>query len=199
LCATDDGRLSGRRPGGRCVQRGLFSLPNMFRRFFAEGRLQSGLRADVRQEAGSAARMPRSFAADAFSGMAGLLTGVSLIGTLAMPLLVWAMAAGFVGDGRFDLAVDLAGSPSAISGFISLFRPAVRHPERPWPLSPKAGAVPVLMNLVFIAAMLLAEPHGLGHGLTLAWTTPVTGLVQLACGRCMPAPHRVSPACAGRA
>ena len=44
----------------------------------------------------------------------------------------------------------------------------------------EAGFVPVLMNLVFIAAMLLALQMGWDMGLTLAWTVPVTGILQLA-------------------
>ncbi|MFN3577491.1 MAG: murein biosynthesis integral membrane protein MurJ, partial [Tabrizicola sp.] len=44
----------------------------------------------------------------------------------------------------------------------------------------EAGAVPVLMNLVFIAAMALAAQLGWDMGLTLAWTTPITGVAQLA-------------------
>jgi putative peptidoglycan lipid II flippase len=39
--------------------------------------------------------------------------------------------------------------------------------------------VPVLMNLIFIVAMLLADLAGWDMGLTLAWTTPVTGIIQL--------------------
>ena len=48
------------------------------------------------------------------------LRGWPLIGTLAMPLLVWAMAAGFVGDGRFDMAVDFGRITFCYVGFISL-------------------------------------------------------------------------------
>ena len=44
----------------------------------------------------------------------------------------------------------------------------------------EAGFVPVLMNLVFIAAMWLAAIAGWDMGLTLAWTVPVTGVAQLA-------------------
>jgi putative peptidoglycan lipid II flippase len=40
--------------------------------------------------------------------------------------------------------------------------------------------VPVLMNLVFIAAMMLAHYYGWDMGRTLAWTTPITGIAQLA-------------------
>ncbi len=44
----------------------------------------------------------------------------------------------------------------------------------------EASFVPVLMNLMFIAAMLLADRLGWDMGLTLAWTVPVTGIAQLA-------------------
>ncbi|MFM2389088.1 MAG: murein biosynthesis integral rane protein MurJ, partial [Pseudomonadota bacterium] len=44
----------------------------------------------------------------------------------------------------------------------------------------EAGFVPVLMNLIFIAAMLLAAWAGWDMGMTLAWTVPVTGIAQLA-------------------
>jgi hypothetical protein len=47
--------------------------------------------------------------------MSAVLLALVLIGTLAMPFLVWAMASGFVGDARFDLAVSMAASPLSIS------------------------------------------------------------------------------------
>ena len=39
--------------------------------------------------------MPQGFARDAFNGLAAMLIVFSVIGTLAMPWLVWAMASGF--------------------------------------------------------------------------------------------------------
>jgi putative peptidoglycan lipid II flippase len=44
----------------------------------------------------------------------------------------------------------------------------------------EASFVPVLMNLMFIAAMLMAARADWDIGLTLAWTVPVTGIAQLA-------------------
>ena len=154
-----------------------FSLPNMFRRFFAEGAFNQAFVPlyAKKLEAGEDAE---EFAQNAFSGMAGFLTIFSLIGTLAMPLLVWAMAAGFVGDGRFDMAVDFGRITFCYIGFISLFAllSGILNAHGHFA---EAGAVPVLMNLVFIAAMFLANRMGWDMGTTLAWTTPVTGLAQL--------------------
>ena len=154
-----------------------FSLPNMFRRFFAEGAFNQAfvpLYAKKLEGGGDA----EDFAQNAFSGMTAFLIVFSLIGTLAMPLLVWAMAAGFVGDGRFDMAVDFGRITFCYIGFISLFAllSGILNAHGHFA---EAGAVPVLMNLVFIAAMLLAARMGWDMGLTLAWTTPVTGIAQL--------------------
>lgn len=154
-----------------------FSLPNMFRRFFAEGAFNQAFVPlyAKKLEGGEDAE---DFAQNAFSGLAGFLVLFSLIGTLAMPLLVWAMASGFVGDGRFDMAVDFGRITFCYIGFISLFAllSGILNAHGHFA---EAGAVPVLMNLVFIAAMALAGWMGWDMGRTLAWTTPVTGLAQL--------------------
>lgn len=155
-----------------------FSLPNMFRRFFAEGAFNQAFVPlySKKLEAGADAE---EFAQNAFSGLTAFLILFTVIGTLAMPILVWAMAAGFVGDGRFDMAVDFGRITFCYIGFISLFAllSGILNAHGHFA---EAGAVPVLMNLVFIAAMFLANRMGWDMGTTLAWTTPVTGIAQLA-------------------
>ncbi|MGR3491267.1 MAG: lipid II flippase MurJ, partial [Shimia sp.] len=81
-----------------------FALPNMFRRFFAEGAFNMAFVPlfSKRLEAGEGAA---DFARDAFTALGSLLILFTLIAQLAMPALVVAMASGFVGDARFDLAV----------------------------------------------------------------------------------------------
>ena len=155
-----------------------FALPNMFRRFFAEGafnqafvpmyakKLESGEGAD-------------DFASDAFSGLTAILLIVSLVGTLAMPWLVWAMASGFVGDARFDLAVDYGRITFCYILFISLVALLSGVMNAHGRFS-EAGFVPILMNLIFIAAIGVAVYLGWDMGATLAWTVPVTGIAQLA-------------------
>jgi putative peptidoglycan lipid II flippase len=95
-----------------------------------------------------------------------------------MPWLVWAMAAGFVGDGRFDLAVDFGRITFCYIGFISLFAllSGILNAHGRFA---ESGFVPVLMNVVFIAAMLIAAQMDWDMGLTLAWTVPLTGIAQL--------------------
>lgn len=154
-----------------------FSLPNMFRRFFAEGafnqafvpiyakKLQSGEDAD-------------RFAADAFSGLTAVLLVLTLVGTLAMPWLVWAMASGFSGE-RFDLAVSFGRISFCYILFISLVALLSGVMNAHGRFS-EAGFVPILMNLIFIAAIGAAVWLGWDMGATLSWTVPVTGVAQLA-------------------
>ena len=155
-----------------------FSLPNMFRRFFAEGAFNMAFvpMFAKKLEGGEDAQ---SFARDAFNGLAAILIVFSVLGTLAMPWLVWAMASGFAGDARFDLAVTFGQITFSYILFISLVAllSGVLNAHGKFT---EAGFVPVLLNLIFIAAMLLALRQGWDMGLTLAWTTPVTGIAQLA-------------------
>lgn len=155
-----------------------FSLPNMFRRFFAEGAFNMAFvpMFSKKLQAGEDAT---GFARDAFNGLAAILIVFSVIGTFAMPWLVWAMASGFAGDARFDLAVLYGQIGFSYILFISLVAllSGVLNAHGHFT---EAGFVPVLMNLMFIAAMLLAVWLGWDMGLTLAWTVPITGVAQLA-------------------
>ena len=68
-----------------------FSLPNMFRRFFAEGAFNMAFvpMFSKRLEGGEDAE---SFAREAFSGLATILIALTLVAQVVMPWLVYAMA-----------------------------------------------------------------------------------------------------------
>lgn len=153
------------------------SLPNMFRRFFAEGAFNTAFvpmfskRLDDREAA-------QRFASEAFSGLFTIVTILSAVAMILMPGLVWLMASGFAGDERFALAVEygritfpyilLISLASMISGVLNANRRFTA-----------AAAAPVLLNLLFIVAMGLGRWQGWDLGLTLAWATPLTGISQL--------------------
>ncbi|MGO4908558.1 murein biosynthesis integral membrane protein MurJ [Pseudorhodobacter sp. W20_MBD10_FR17] len=155
-----------------------FSLPNMFRRFFAEGAFNMAF-VPLFAKKLEAGDDPHGFARDAFSALGAILIVFTIIGTIAMPALVWAMASGFVGDARFDLAVEYGRISFVYILFISLVAllsgvlTTLGH-------FTEASFVPVLLNLIFIAAMLIAGYMGWDMGITLAWTVPVTGVAQFA-------------------
>lgn len=155
-----------------------FTLPNMFRRFFAEGAFNTAFVPMFarRLEAGES---PRQFAEEAFAGLATVVLVFSIIATIAMPWLVFAQAAGFAGDERFDLAVVYGRICFPYILFISLTA-LLSGVLNAGGRFVAAAAAPVLMNIVLIAAMLLAQWQGWDMGLAMAWSTPVSGIAQLA-------------------
>ena len=80
-----------------------FSLPNMFRRFFAEGAFNMAF-VPIFAKKLEAGDDPAGFARRAASGLAGVLVVLVVLAHLAMPWLVLAMASGFAGDERLALA-----------------------------------------------------------------------------------------------
>ena len=153
------------------------ALPNMFRRFFAEGAFNTAFVPMFSKKLGDREEA-EGFARDAFNGLFFCTLVLTAIGMIAMPGLVWLMAAGFQGDARFDLAVEygrimfpyilLISLAAMISGVLNANGRFTA-----------AAAAPVLLNLLFLAAMGLARVMGWDIGLTLAWATPLTGIAQL--------------------
>ncbi|MBK5933636.1 putative peptidoglycan lipid II flippase [Rhodovulum imhoffii] len=155
-----------------------FSLPNLFRRFFAEGAFNMAFipMFSKRLESGDD---PEGFARDAFSALGGILIVLTLLAMAAMPWMVLAMASGFYGQEQFDLAVLYGRIAFPYILFISLaallsgvLNAAGRFAA--------AAAAPVLLNVLFIAAMVGAALTGGDLALALSWTVPVAGIAQLA-------------------
>ena len=129
-----------------------FSLPNMFRRFFAEGAFNMAFvpMFSKKLEAGEDAN---SFARDAFAALGALLVVLTVLATIFMPWLVFAMASGFVGDERFDIAVTLGRIVFIYIFFISLaaLLSGVLNATGRFMA---AAAAPVLLNIILIAVMI---------------------------------------------
>ncbi len=155
-----------------------FSLPNMLRRFFAEGAFNMAF-VPIFAKKLETGEDAQGFAQDAFKGLSAVLLLVTVVGTLAMPWLVLAMAAGFAGDARFDMAVLFGQISFSYILFISLVA-LLSGVLNTFGHFTEASLVPVLLNVIFIAAMWIAGQLGWDMGLTLAWTVPITGIVQLA-------------------
>ncbi len=155
-----------------------FSLPNMFRRFFAEGTLNPAFvpMFSKKLERGEGAL---EFARDAFSGLAFFLILFTLAAQLAMPLLVLAMASGFAEDERFALTVLFGRIAFPYILFIALaaLLAGVLNATGRFMA---AAAAPVLLNVLFIGAMALAGWLGWDVGLVLIWTVPIAGIAQMA-------------------
>ncbi|MDZ7709973.1 MAG: murein biosynthesis integral membrane protein MurJ [Roseovarius sp.] len=154
-----------------------FRLPNMFRRFFAEGAFNAAFvpMFSKRLEAGE---NPLGFASLALSGLGlvvSLLTGLAMV---FMPALVWATAEGFAGDARFGLTVEYGRVVFPYILFISLaalLSGALNAAGR----FAAAAAAPVLLNVLLIGAMAAAAWMGGAVMQALIWAVPVAGVAQL--------------------
>lgn len=155
-----------------------FSLPNLFRRFFAEGAFNTAFVPifSKKLEAGEDAQ---AFARDAAAGLASILILITLIAQLAMPALVLAMASGFAGDERFDLSVSFGRIAFPYILFISLAAlcSGVLNASGRFAA---AAAAPVLLNILFLSTLILGPRLGWDIGPALVWTVPVAGFAQLA-------------------
>ncbi|WP_372570806.1 murein biosynthesis integral membrane protein MurJ [Ruegeria jejuensis] len=155
-----------------------FRLPNMFRRFFAEGAFNAAFvpMFSKRLEGGEDAR---GFANQAFNLLGLAVLALVGLGMVFMPALVWATAGGFAGDARFDLAVGYGHVVFPYILFMALaalFSGVLNATGR----FAAAAAAPVLLNILACSAMLIGALSD-GDVITwLIWVIPIAGVAQLA-------------------
>ncbi len=156
-----------------------FKLPNFFRRLFAEGAFNAAfvpLFAARLAEAGQVAA--ERFAAQVMSVMVVFLFCFVTVLQIAMPWLMAVIAPGFVDDpAKYALAVDLAQTTFPYLLFISLVSlmgGVLNALDR----FAAAAATPIILNIVLIAALLLATPYLPSPGHALAWGVATAGVAQ---------------------
>jgi putative peptidoglycan lipid II flippase len=155
-------------------------IPNMLRRFFAEGAFSQGfVPVMARYRERHRHEEAREFV-DAVAGTLGLLLFViSLIGVIAAPLLVLVVAPGFIGeDGRFDLASAMLRFTFPYLFFVSLtaFAGGVLNTYGKFAAP---AFTPVILNVVLIASALWLAPQMAEPGMALAYGVLIAGAVQL--------------------
>ncbi|MEO0623684.1 MAG: murein biosynthesis integral membrane protein MurJ [Pseudomonadota bacterium] len=173
-----------------------FTLPNMFRRLFAEGAFNTAfVPLYAKRLEGEGTSAARAFSDEALSALVTVLIVFTLLCLLAMPALVWMLASGFADDQRFDIAVLLGRIVFPYVLLISLAA-LISGVLNAHGRFAAAAAAPVLLNIVLIAGLLLAESGvlrgqfvlgeaiagvpGAHHGTILSWAVLVAGAVQLA-------------------
>ncbi len=155
-----------------------FSLPNMFRRLFAEGAFNAAFVPMFTKKNATSHTEAEDFARDAYWLMASFLIAFTVLAMAGMPLLVWAMAAGFGGDNRFDMAVVFGRIAFPYIVFVSLTA-LISGMLNALGRFAVAAAAPVLLNIVFIAVLVLAAYQGWDMGMALAWSVPLGGIAQM--------------------
>ncbi len=165
-----------------------FTLPNTFRRLFAEGAFSvafvpmysKALHGDGGEEKANA------FANDVLSVFVWVLLAFSAVAMVFMPGIVWLLASEFAKvPGKFDLAVFLSRVTFPYLGFISLMAMLAGVLNARSRFGPAAFA-PVLLNLFLISGILIGN-HLRGStgddrvvGLALAVAVALSGLGQFA-------------------
>lgn len=155
-----------------------FRLPNMFRRFFAEGAFNMAF-VPMFSKKFQAGEDAHGFAETAFSGLASILILLTLLAQLFMPWMIYALASGFAGQEQFALSVDFARIVFPYILFISLaaLLSGVLNATGRFAA---AAAAPVLLNVILVTAMVSAATLGLDVAMALIWGIPVAGVAQLA-------------------
>ena len=155
-------------------------IPNMLRRFFAEGAFSAGfvpVMARYKEKYGP--EEAREFVG-AMAGTFGVvLFVVTLVGVIAAPLLVLVVAPGFVGDGGdFDLAALMLRFTFPYLFFVSLtaFAGGVLNTYGKFGVP---AFTPVLLNVVLIAAAVWVAPLLEQPIMALAYAVFIAGIVQL--------------------
>lgn len=157
-----------------------FRLPNMFRRFFAEGAFNMAfVPLFAKRLEGEGEGPARVFAEEAMAGLLAALILLTLVAQAAMPWFVLALASGFSDDpARFEMAVLFSRICFPYIVFISLaalFSGILNAFGR----FAAAAAAPVLLNVILCAALGLAWGLGLDRGLTLSAGVFAAGAAQL--------------------
>jgi putative peptidoglycan lipid II flippase len=154
-----------------------FRLPNMFRRFFAEGAFNAAFvpMFSARLEGDD---NPHRFANDALNGLMFATLALTALGLVFMPALVWATAGGFDAQ-RFDMTVGFGRITFPYIFFMSLsalFSGILNATGR----FAAAAAAPVLLNIFVIISMIVASKVGGEIVVWLIYTIPLAGIAQLA-------------------
>ena len=154
-----------------------FRLPNIFRRFFAEGAFNAAF-VPLFAKRYESNMEPKEFANNVFANLLTLLLILTSIAMVFMPVLVFLTAAGFASDERFDSTVDFGRIMFPYILFISLaalFSGILNTTGR----FAMAAAAPVILNIIIVVALLMAwaTQHNIMEW--LVWSIPIAGIVQL--------------------
>ena len=158
-----------------------FKLPNLLRRMFAEGAFSQAfvpIFGEYRNRKGH--DETKLLVDHVVTLLAIILFGVTLIGIVAAPVLVYISAPGFVKEpDKFALTVQLLRITSPYIFFISLVAVAagiLNTYNKFW----VPAFAPILLNLCFIGAALWLAPYCDPPILAMGWAVFIGGVVQLA-------------------
>ena len=158
-----------------------FRIPNLFRRMFAEGAFSLAFVPVFTEYKEQRSQAELQELVDRVTGTLGLiLFGLSVLGVIAAPLLMFVFAPGFVDNpDKYQLAVSMLRLTFPYVLFISLVACAggILNSFSRFAIP---AFTPVLLNLCLIAAAIWLAPLLEQPITALAWGVFIAGMVQLA-------------------
>ena len=154
-----------------------FTLPNMFRRLFAEGAFNTAFVPMISKKIAKKTN-PEDFASDSLSILITFLLIFIAVAELFMPFLVFITASGLSTDTRFDQSVKFGRVMFPYIFLISLstLLGGILNSLNKYSVT---AAAPLLLNVFFIFALVVAHFFNFDFGWALTICVPVAGLSQL--------------------
>jgi len=157
-----------------------FRIPNLFRRLVAEGAFTAAfvpLFARELEENGQAAAL--RFGNQALAIMLSALLVFTILAEISMPLLLYALAPGYVEDGeKFTLTVLFTRITFPYLLFMALVALLGGMLNAVYRFAAMSAA-PVILNVVLITALLIGESAFQKPGHALVWGVAIAGFAQL--------------------
>jgi len=157
-----------------------FKIPNLLRRFFAEGAFSQAFVPVISEYRALSSRSEIQALLNSVTGTLGLvLFGITALGVTAAPLLIMLFAPGFLsGDGRYEMATEMLRFTFPYIFFVSLTALAgsILNSYRRFAVP---AFTPVLLNLVLIGFAVWVAPRMERPAMGLALGVFVAGAVQL--------------------
>jgi putative peptidoglycan lipid II flippase len=149
-----------------------FRIPNLFRRLFAEGAFSQAfvpVLAATRAEHGD--ERTRAAIDDVATALAAVLLLFSVLGVMAAPWLVWALASGLQQGPGFEAAVTMTRWMFPYIGFMSMvaLSAGILNTYKRFAVP---AATPVLLNVSVIAAAWLGAPWLSAQGIGAIYALP---------------------------
>ena len=157
-----------------------FKLPNFLRRLFAEGSFSLAFVPVLTEYKNQRSLLNTRDLIDHVAGtLATILFVITLIGTLAAPLLVYVFAAGFIDQpGKFELTANMLRITFPYIFLISMTALAAGILNS-WKQFAVPAFTPVLLNLSMIGCIIWLTPQLDVPVYALAWGVLLAGIIQL--------------------
>ena len=156
-----------------------FRFPNLFRRLFAEGAFSAAfvpIFSDFLEKEGPA--HAKDFVHQVFTILVLILVCFLIVFEIFMPWAIYLIAPGFDKiPGKIELAIELSRITFPYLLFISLvsLQSGVLNSLGKFAA---AAAVPVLLNITIITALLAFNDYGVNPAYILSWAISLAGVIQ---------------------